>query len=969
MIGTIVAHYQIEEKLGGGGMGVVYRARDTKLDRDVALKFLPPSMSHDAEAKARFVQEAKAASGLDHPNVCTIYEIGEADDGRLYIAMGFYDGKTLKYALEAGPRSVEEVASIGLQIAEGLGAAHAAGIVHRDIKPANVMLQHDGRVKILDFGVAKLGSGVDLTKAGSTVGTTAYMSPEQARGEEVDGRTDIWSTGVILYQLLTGKRPFDGDYEQAVVYGILNQEPESPGGELADLVLKMLAKDPDDRYADAAEVATVLGPFAPHTRPVHAAAGAATQTPAKPATPRWAIPVVAILLAGMLWFVFERGGEGPASGGVEPNRILIMPFLIQGPADMEPLSDGMVTLLSTMLDGAGFITTVDQASVIESIQRRGDVVLGPSLGVDMAREFNAGRFVVGSIVRAGSESRMNAGLYRLDGTREAEADAVYAGDDDFIRAVDELAAELVGGRLADPAEELSSLAVGTTASFEALKHYLESDRLLRAGEFAHARDEIDRALAIDSTFAVAWYLKAEIMGWLGNPRAVLAPARKAAQYSGGLSGRTALLIEADLAFNEGRRADSERMLRAILRDYPESKEATGSLAEILEHYDSRVSAKREALSLFARVTELSPGNQQYAMHHGDLLALTGLLDGDYHGLDSLAALYAGMPIPERGDSLDWSTALDLMSPDARRYMIQHARLRGSAEDSLASFDIDPALGFAGGRFVGSLHFEHALASHQRIRQESSDLAAPSASGLAWWANLSSGRWAEAKAIQGSGSIEFTILSVTLPTHEVPRDSLQILRRRLDARSPSDIDSTSGVFFKQYLGTLLAWRMDDAELLQQDEAAFRLLLPDTSSSPIVASMALELQGLLAWQSGDLIRAEAIMESALQDNVYFLDFVSFAGRPQPGWFLAEIREDLGDLEGAIDYFNTIAGPFVVPGWERTAALYERLGNTDEAIRYYGLVTKIWANADAELQPRVEAARSRMEALVTAKTREGR
>ncbi|MBT8400909.1 MAG: protein kinase, partial [Rhodothermia bacterium] len=229
MVGQKVSHYEITERLGGGGMGIVYKAVDLKLQRQVALKFLPSHLSADRTAKARFIQEARAASALEDDNICTIHEIGETSDGRLFIAMAYYDGETLKSRIERwddDPISPRDALSIAVNIAEGLHAAHSRGIVHRDIKPANVMLTERMRAKILDFGLAKLGTSMaDLTKAGSTLGTTSYMSPEQARGEEVGPEADVWSLGVVLYEMLSGLKPFTGDYEQAVTYAILNEEP------------------------------------------------------------------------------------------------------------------------------------------------------------------------------------------------------------------------------------------------------------------------------------------------------------------------------------------------------------------------------------------------------------------------------------------------------------------------------------------------------------------------------------------------------------------------------------------------------------------------------------------------------------------------------------------------------------------------------------------------------------------------
>ena len=222
MIGLTISHYKILEKLGEGGMGVVYKAQDLSLDRDVALKFLPSELTLDPEAKERFIHEAKAASALDHNNICTVHEIAETGDGQIFIVMGYYKGETLKNKIERGPLPVDEAVSITSQAAQGLAKAHEAGIVHRDIKPANIIVTKDGVAKILDFGLAKVSGRTLLTKSGTTFGTAAYMSPEQARGEAIDSRSDIWSLGVTIYEMLAGKRPFESDYDQALVYSILN---------------------------------------------------------------------------------------------------------------------------------------------------------------------------------------------------------------------------------------------------------------------------------------------------------------------------------------------------------------------------------------------------------------------------------------------------------------------------------------------------------------------------------------------------------------------------------------------------------------------------------------------------------------------------------------------------------------------------------------------------------------------------
>ena len=261
MIGKIISHYKILEKLGGGGMGVVYKARDTKLDRTVALKFLPPHLHLDEEAEKRFISEAKAASSFDHPNICTIYEINKTDEDQIYIAMACYERESLKEKLNNGPLEIDEIADYSIQIAQGLERAHEAGITHRDIKPANIMITNHGEVKILDFGLAKSLNDPGITKIGSTIGTASYMSPEQAKGTEVNHQSDIWSLGVVMYQMITGSAPFKGDYERAVIYSILNEEPV-PISEysqncpqlLIEIVNKCLKKNPSDRYQTTLEL-------------------------------------------------------------------------------------------------------------------------------------------------------------------------------------------------------------------------------------------------------------------------------------------------------------------------------------------------------------------------------------------------------------------------------------------------------------------------------------------------------------------------------------------------------------------------------------------------------------------------------------------------------------------------------------------------------------------------------------------
>ncbi|NNF04242.1 MAG: protein kinase, partial [Rhodothermales bacterium] len=258
LVGKTISRYHVDAEIGQGGMGIVYRATDTTLERAVALKFLPPYMGTDENAKARFVNEAKAVSALDHPNIAVVHEIGKDESGYLFIVMAFYEGETIEELVEEGPMEIERVLDYALQTTRGLEAAHRKGIIHRDIKPGNLMVTDDGLVKILDFGLAKV-QDVTMTVGAMSLGTLAYMSPEQAQGQEIDHRTDLWALGVVMYEMIAGRRPFDGPYDAAILYSAANETHEDirtwrsdAPDELVGVVDRLLEKSPDKRYRDAA---------------------------------------------------------------------------------------------------------------------------------------------------------------------------------------------------------------------------------------------------------------------------------------------------------------------------------------------------------------------------------------------------------------------------------------------------------------------------------------------------------------------------------------------------------------------------------------------------------------------------------------------------------------------------------------------------------------------------------------------
>jgi TolB-like protein/Flp pilus assembly protein TadD len=401
MIGRTVSHYRIVEKLGEGGMGVVYKAEDTRLKRTVALKFLPPELTRDPEAKTRFIQEAQTASALDHPNICTIHEIGETDDGQMFICMTCYTGEALKDRIERGPLAVEDAVGIAAQIAGGLAKAHARGIAHRDIKPANVFITEDHHAKILDFGIAKLAGQTRLTRAGTTLGTVAYMSPEQTSGGDVDHRTDIWALGVVLYEMVTGKLPFIGEHEQAVMYSIVNKEPEPLTGvrpgvpvELERIINRCLQKNAEDRYPSADELLADLNRQTRRMQLPHEFPGA--EVPGAPVkrglSRRWVVAALVGALVVVAAYAIYSRVVAPREKETAPptaakKMLVVLPFENLGPPDIEYFADGVTEEITSRLAALSGLGVISRTSAFQYKGAKKSIKqIGEELGVDYVLE-------------------------------------------------------------------------------------------------------------------------------------------------------------------------------------------------------------------------------------------------------------------------------------------------------------------------------------------------------------------------------------------------------------------------------------------------------------------------------------------------------------------------------------------------------------------------------------------------------
>jgi serine/threonine protein kinase len=378
MVGKTISHYKIIEKLGEGGMGEVYLAQDTKLERQVALKFLPQHLTTDKDNVERFKREAKAAAALNHPNIVTIFDVIEADD-QICIIMEYVDGESLRTKIDSSISELDEVLDITKQICDGLEKAHQADIVHRDIKPENIFIDNDGRVKILDFGLAKLKGVSKLTKENSTLGTIHYMSPEQLQGKEVDNRSDIWSLGIVFYEMLTGDVPFKGDYELAVQYAILNEEPESKKSITSDfnrVIKKALAKNQDDRYKQVAA-------FIDDLKKVAGRSGEKAESKYKRLIV-YATILIALVITGYFFIPYIMSENLKTSSSILEPTVAVLPFeVITNTEEDHILSEGFHDDIITQLVRIKEIKPTARKSVIRYRDTDKSIrTIGEELGVN-----------------------------------------------------------------------------------------------------------------------------------------------------------------------------------------------------------------------------------------------------------------------------------------------------------------------------------------------------------------------------------------------------------------------------------------------------------------------------------------------------------------------------------------------------------------------------------------------------------
>ena len=623
MIGQSIGRYKITAKLGEGGMGEVYLATDTSLDRSVALKFLPTALQRDPEARERLLREAKAVSKLNHKNVLTIHSV-ESIEGRDFLVMEYVDGRTLKDLLDSGDDlPMEQILRIGLQICDGLAAAHEQGIVHRDIKPANIMITPKGQVKIADFGLATWRGAGQLTKEGSTVGTAAYMSPEQVQGSAVDVRSDIFSAGVVLYELITRNLPFKGDHDAAFAYAILNEAPEPlaryknnvhPG--LQQIIDRALDKDPSTRYPNASAMLVDLKRVRKEIEGSNPSTKSRVMTAQpkksymKPVLAGSAVVIIALIILILKPFKFDVAPEQKASA--TDNSLAVLYFdNVADPADSDKMSQMITSLLITGLSESQYLQVTSRQRLYDILSQLGK---GDAKSVDrttasqVAEKAGVRWMVTGEILQASPRLILTAEVSEVATGKNVTTQKIAGESGEDVFAVADRLGRAIRGNLALPAqakaEETPSVATVTTNSPEAYRYYMEGLDFAWRYYAKEARASYEKALSYDSTFAMVYYQYIQLPDFQGN----IEPAQfkewiaKAEKYATHASPKEQLYIKAVTHATRGEQGLALNELSRLLDRWPNEIEALWS--KVL--FSRGVGRDLDAIAAAEKIIQIDP---------------------------------------------------------------------------------------------------------------------------------------------------------------------------------------------------------------------------------------------------------------------------------------------------------------------------------------------------------------------------
>ena len=970
MIGKILSHFKILEKIDKGGMGVIYRAVDERLHREVALKVLPCELVEDPVRRGRFLREARSTAAIAHPNIATIFEVDEAE-GQIFIAMELIEGENLGDYLErSGSLSLGDLLDITLQIAEGLTEAHAKRIVHLDLKPGNVMVGRHGQVKILDFGLCRsllpepaaaqaqadaMTVSVNLDREGWIAGTAFYMSPEQAQGNPCDQRSDIFSFGTLLYELSTGKKPFIGENLTATIAKILESEPPPPSSMrpeippgLERIILRCLQKDPARRYENTGGILRDLRRVRYMTRSVDPVPAAETEGPAPPP---------------------------PKTPDYRPTTIAIFPFTIRGGEEYAYLREGLVDLLATKLDGAGELRTVDSHSVLCCAAAQADGPQDPAAWAEEARQFSAGLFLLGNVLAIGGRLHIDASLYESEDPSKAISKATAQGEIDRIfEMVDDMSAKLLAGRCGGPDARFTRIAAVTTGSFPALKSYLAGEREMRRMRRAPAVEAFGRAVEADPSFALAWYRRSVAALWSGQPEIATLAICQAAEHVDRLSDRDRQLVEAFQAVLRGANDKAERLYRAFTGTWPDDVEAWYQLAEVQFHFGpQRGRTLADSRPAWERVLFLDPNHLNALVHLGAIAASIS----DHKALERISR--RAIDLSRGGDSTVWMLGLrgyGLGDHADREELL--TRLRQASDDS-----VNLTLIFVGS-YLGDIPGAAQLAC---LLTESfrSDVVRARGHVIHAYLELARGRCASAqrdlaaaKKLNPRMAVETQALLCAMPFLDRPTEELEATRMELAAleEAPPPATEPSRTWpnphqglhpqLRAYLLGLLSIRLGEPQLAEERAQEIELRdLPD--SSHLLRDLALSLRAHAAAAQDRHEEALGILDQARMESRFDQSFLSpFYSQAYERFTRAGLLIRLGRPREALSWYDSFAQNslydliYLGPSYLECGRIHADLEQSDQAIACYEKFLALWSEADPAMRGRVEEAERRLTEL---------